>query len=99
MVSPPIPTGRNDRGGGGTVGGDAVGAWRPRASVPQTMIIDEKCGFQATPTVPAVRDPTHEGSVHEVWGRDSTRHHWKATGTEMTHERVTSQGVICMHGT
>ena len=90
---PPIPTGRNDRGGGGT-----VGAWRPRASAPHTVMIDEKGGFQATPPVPVGRDLTHEGSVHEVCGRDSTRHRWKATGTETTHGRVTSQGVICMHG-
>jgi len=27
---PTIPTGRSDRGGGGTVGGGTVGAWRPR---------------------------------------------------------------------
>jgi len=32
---PPIPTGRSDHGGGGQVGGGTVGAWRPRASVPQ----------------------------------------------------------------
>jgi len=73
-VSPPIPTDRNDRGGGGTVGGSTVEAWRPCASVPQTVIVDEKGGFQATPPVPVGRDPTHEGSVHEAWERGSTRH-------------------------
>jgi len=30
---PPIPMGRNDRGGGGTVWGGTVGAWRPRAGL------------------------------------------------------------------
>jgi len=84
-VSPKIPTGRSDHGGG-----DMVGAWRPWASAPHTVMIDEKGGFQAASPVPVGRDPTHEGSVHEVWGRSSTCHRWKATGTETTHERVTS---------
>jgi len=56
-----IPTGRDDR-----VGGGIVGAWRPRASAPQTVIINKTGGFQATPPVLAGRDPTHKGSVHEV---------------------------------
>jgi len=47
-----IPTGRDNRGGGGTVGGDTVGggtigAWRPRASAPQTVIIDKERWFSS----------------------------------------------------
>jgi len=37
-----IPTGRDNRGGGGT-----VGAWRPWASAPQTVIIDKKIWFSS----------------------------------------------------
>ena len=85
---PPIPTGRNDRGRGGTVGGGTVGAWRPRASIPRRMIIGEKGDFQRRGVY-----------VQEAWGRGSTRHRQGTTGTKTTHERATSQGVICMHGT
>jgi len=41
-----IPTGRSDCGGGDTVGG-TVGAWRPRAPVPQTVIIDKERWFSS----------------------------------------------------
>ena len=71
---PSIPTGRSDRGGGDTVGGDMVGVWRLQASVPRRVIIGEKGGFQATPPVLAGGDPTHGVSVHEAWGCGSTRH-------------------------
>jgi len=70
--------GRDNRGGGGTVegstrGGDTIGLWRPRASAPQTVIIDK-----------------------EMWFSSHTPSYQKG---ETTHGRVTSQRVICMHGT
>jgi len=42
-----IPTGKDNRGGGGTVEGDRVGGgtvevWRPQASAPQTVIIHKE---------------------------------------------------------
>jgi len=61
-----IPTGRNDREGGGIEGGDTVEAWRPRASVCQEVSIAEKGGFKVTPSVPVRRAPIHDLSVHEV---------------------------------
>jgi len=42
-----IPMGRDNRGGGGTIGGDTVGAWRPRGSAPQTVIIDKEMWFSS----------------------------------------------------
>jgi len=56
-----MPTGKYNRGRGGT-----VGAWRPRASASQTVIIDEEKWFSSHTPVLEGRDPTHEGSVHEV---------------------------------
>jgi len=47
----PIPTGRNDCGGGDIEGSGTVDAWRPRASVCQEVSITEKGGFKATPSV------------------------------------------------
>jgi len=66
MVPPPIPTGRNDRGGGGIEGSDTVEVWRPRASICQEVSIDEKGGFKATPSEPVRRAPIHDLSAHEV---------------------------------
>jgi len=40
-----IPTGRGDREGGETVGGDMVGTWRPRALDTQTVMIDKERWF------------------------------------------------------
>jgi len=40
-----IPTGRDNHGGGDTVEGATVGAWRPRASTLQTVIIDKERWF------------------------------------------------------
>jgi len=62
-----IPTGRDNRGGGDTIGGGTIGAWRPRASVPRTVIIVEERWLSShTPQLSVGRNPTHEGSVHEV---------------------------------
>jgi len=66
MVPPPIPTGRNDRGGGGIEEGGTVEAWRPRGSVCLEASIAEKGGFKATPSVPIRRAPIHDLSAHEV---------------------------------
>ena len=66
-----IPMGRDNRGGGDTVGGSTrgggtVGAWRSRASAPHTVIIDKERWFSSHTPVTKREDPTHEGSVHGV---------------------------------
>jgi len=40
-VPSPDPMGSDNRGGGGTIGGGPVGAWRPRASASQIAIKDK----------------------------------------------------------
>jgi len=56
-----IPTGRSDHGGGGTVGGGTVGAWRPRASVPQTVIIDKEMWFSSHTSSTRRKKPNSRG--------------------------------------
>jgi len=60
--------------GAAQVGDDTVGRGGLGPQCPERVIIKERGGFQATPPVPAGRDPTHGISVSEAWGRDSTRH-------------------------
>jgi len=57
MMPPPIPTGRDDRGGGDIEGGGTVEACRPWASVCQKGNIAEKGGLEATPLVSVKRGP------------------------------------------
>jgi len=63
----PYVTGRGDRGGG-----DTVGAWRPRALAPQTVMIDKERWFSSHTLVtsrergdPLDRDDPWEGHVPE----------------------------------
>ena len=58
--------GSDNRGGGGTIGDGPVGAWRPRASAPQTVIEYKDRWFSGHTPVPEGGDLSDEGSVHEV---------------------------------